>query len=127
MFSYFETVFPLQTDRVLIGTQNWEFKLGTSLIKGFSFGTFALRAAMEYDTGESELEPGEYALEYVNRLSPSWRIYAGVEGAQDEVELIAEVQWHIVPDTVVLKLNSAFGLTSKATDWAPEVGILVGW
>jgi hypothetical protein len=24
----------------------------------------------------------------------------------------------------VLKLNNAFGLTSKATDWAPEIGVL---
>jgi hypothetical protein len=127
LFSYFETVFPLQPDNVLIGTQDWEFKLGSGISKGFSFGTLTLRAAIEYDTGENKLDLGEYALEYVKRLSPYWRIYAGVEGEQDEVELIAEVQWHIIPDKVILKLNSAFGLTPKATDWAPEAGIMVYW
>ena len=55
-FSYFETVFPLQKDKVLIGTQDWEMKLGSGLTKGFSFG-----------------------------------------------------------------------VTSKATDWAPEVGVMMFW
>jgi hypothetical protein len=126
-FSYFEIVFPLQPDRVLIGTQDWEFKLGSGLTKGFSFGTCSLRVAVEYDTAESKVELGEYAVEYIKRLSPHWRVYLGVEGAQDEVELIPEAQWHIIPDTVVLKLNSAFGLTPNASDWAPEVGIMVYW
>jgi hypothetical protein len=37
---------------------------------------------------------------------------------------IPEVQWS-VRQNVTLKLNSAFGVTSKATDWAPEIGVLV--
>jgi hypothetical protein len=127
VFSYLETVFPLQPDRLLIGTQDWEFKLGSGIAKGFSFGTCTLRAAVEYDAGEGALELGEYAVEYVKRLSPHWRVYLGVEGAMDEVELIPEAQWHIIPDTVVLKLNGAFGVTSAATDWAPEVGIMAYW
>lgn len=127
IFSYFETVFPLRPDSLLIGTQDWEFKLGTGAAKGFSFGTLTVRAAVEYDTGEGALELGEYAVEYVKRLSPRWRVYLGVEGSLDEVELIPEAQWHIIPDTAVLKLNSAFGVTSAATDWAPEVGIMAYW
>lgn len=127
IFSYFETVFPLQKDKVLIGTQEWELKLGTGITKGFSIGTFTLRAAVEYAMEESKLELGEYAVEYVKRLSPHWRAYLGVEGSQDEVELITEAQWHIVTDSVVVKLNNAFGITSKATDWAPEVGIMLYW
>ena len=63
------------------------------------------------------------AVEYLRRLSPTWRVYGGVEGTQDEVELITEAQWHLSP-AMFLKLNSSFGLTSKATDWAPEVGIM---
>jgi hypothetical protein len=39
------------------------------------------------------------------------------------VELIPEVQWH-VSDSIFIKFNSAVGLTSKATDWAPEVGVV---
>ncbi len=127
IFSYFETVFPLQKDRVLIGTQEWELKLGTGITKGFSIGTFTMRAAMEYATEESKVELGEYAVEYVKRLTPHWRAYLGVEGSQAEVELITEAQWHIVTDSVIVKLNNAFGITSKATDWAPEVGIMFYW
>jgi hypothetical protein len=127
LFGYFEIVFPLQKEKVLIGTQEWEFKLGSGVTKGFFIGTFTVRAAVEYATEESKLELGEYAVEYVKRLSPHWRAYVGVEGSQDEVELITEAQWHIITDTIVVKLNNAFGITSKATDWAPEMGIMFYW
>jgi hypothetical protein len=46
-----------------------------------------------------------------------------VEGTQDELELITEAQWHIT-DRIFVKLNNALGITSKATDWAPEIGIM---
>ena len=49
VFSYFETVFPLQDEYSLIGTSDWEFKLGTGITKGFSWGTITLRTAAEYD------------------------------------------------------------------------------
>lgn len=123
VFSYFEIVAPLQKDKVLIGTQDWEYKLGIGAVKGFSWGTMTVRVAGEYDRSESKTELGEYALEYLKRLSPAWRVYLGVEGAQDEVELIPEVQWHFT-DSIFLKLNSAVGITAKATDWAPEIGIM---
>lgn len=123
VFSYFETVAPLQKDKVLIGTPNWEFKFGSGLIKGFLWGTITLRMAGEYSMEKAKLELGEYAAEYLKRLSPAWRAYLGVEGTKDEVELIAEVQWHITDD-LFIKLNNAFGITSKATDWAPEIGIM---
>jgi hypothetical protein len=107
----------------LIGTPDWEFKLGSGVIKGFSWGTMTLRVAFEYSMAESKLELGEYAVEYLKRLSPRWRLYLGIEGTQDELELIPEAQLFIT-DSIFIKLNSAFGITSKATDWAPEVGIL---
>ncbi len=121
VFSYFEAVTPQQRDKVLIGTPDWEFKLGTGLIKAFPWGTGTVRVAGEYSKEESKLELGEYAVEYLKRLGRSWRVYLGVEGAQDEVELITEAQWHIT-ESIFLKLNNSFGVTSKATDWAPEVG-----
>jgi len=37
VFSYFETVFPTQDEGSLIGTSDWEFKLGVGMIKGFSW------------------------------------------------------------------------------------------
>jgi hypothetical protein len=123
VFSYFETVLPLQKNKLLIGTQDWEFKFGTGVVRGFSFGTMTLRAAMEYDAADANLALGEVALEYLRRVTSKLRLYAGVEGSQDEIEGITEAQWSMTPN-VTLKLNNAFGLTSKATDWAPEIGLL---
>ncbi|KPK81045.1 MAG: hypothetical protein AMS25_07990 [Gemmatimonas sp. SM23_52] len=122
-FSFFETVFPLRKDRVLIGTQDWEFKLGAGVIKGFGWGTLTLRTAMAYDGAERKMEFGEYALEYLKRVSRLLRVVLLVEGEEDEVELIADTQWHISP-RVFVRLNAGIGLTSKATDIAPEVGVM---
>jgi hypothetical protein len=124
IFSYFEAVSPQQKDKVLIGTPDWEFKLGFGVVRGFSWGTMTLRLAGEYNKEEDKGELGEYAVEYLNRLSPKWRVYLGIEGSQDELELIPEAQWHIRQDRIIVKLNSAVGITSKATDWAPEIGVL---
>lgn len=123
IFSYFETVFPLQRSRTLIGTQDWEFKLGTGITRGFGWGTMTFRVAAEYDGAEQVVEAGEYAIEYLKRVSPALRAFLAVEGSEDEVEMIPEVQWFPRRD-VAVKLNSAFGLTSKATDWAPEFGVM---
>jgi hypothetical protein len=120
LFSYFEATLPLQRNKRLIGTQEWEFKLGSGIVRGMSWGTVTLRAAAEY--AEGTIGPGEYAVEYLKRVSPAVRLYTGVEGVEDEIEWIAEAQLSLGRG-VMLKLNNAFGLTSKATDWAPEVGI----
>jgi hypothetical protein len=123
VFNYAEVVFPNHGEKGLIGTADWEFKLGIGVTRGFGWGTWTARAAAEYDKAEEKVAPGEYAVEYLKRLSPSWRIYAGVEGSDDEVELIAEAQWHLSRFAFV-KLNNAVGLTPKATDYAPEVGVM---
>lgn len=123
IFSYFEAVVPNQTDKLLIGTPDWEMKLGSGVIKGFHWGTITLRGALEYSFEESKFDAGEYAVEYLKRLSQTWRIYLGVEGTQDEIELITEVQLFFT-DNIFLKLNNGIGITSKATDWAPEIGVM---
>ncbi|MBD3337159.1 MAG: hypothetical protein GF355_16730 [Candidatus Eisenbacteria bacterium] len=123
IFSYFEAVLPTQDEGSLIGTTDWEFKLGSGVIRGFGWGTLTARGAFEYDRSEDKFELGELAFEYLKRLSPRWRVYGGVEGTQDEIELITEAQWHFAR-RVFLKLNNAFGLTSKAADWAPEFGFV---
>ena len=123
VFSYFETVFPFQKNKQLIGTQDWEFKLGTGVVRGFSFGTLTARAAMEYDAADRNVALGEMAVEYLKRLNSSFRVFAGVEGVQDEIEGIFELQWFLRPN-VFLKFNQAWGLTSKATDYAPEFGLM---
>ncbi len=121
VFSFFETVFPLQRTKKLIGTKSWELTFGTGVVRGFRWGTGTARLAIAYDEGS--LEIGEFAVEYLKRVSPWLKIWGAVEGTGDEVELITETQWSLRPG-IVLKLNNAVGLTSKAPDWAPEVGVL---
>jgi hypothetical protein len=123
-FSYTELVVPHAKDKPLIGTPGVEVKFGTGLIRGFDWGTLTARAALEYaHASPSPWDLGEYAVEYLKRLSPKWRVYAALEGTQDEVSLITEAQWHILPHGFV-RFNNGLGLTSKATDWTPELGIL---
>lgn len=123
-FSYFEAVSPRNRDRLLIGTADWELKLGTGVSRGFGWGTLTARAAVEYTAASSSrFDVGEYAVEYLKRLSPRWRVYAGIEGTQDEVSFVGEAQWFVRP-TIFVKVNSGVGLTSKATDWAPEIGVV---
>jgi hypothetical protein len=121
IFSYFETVFPAQKTKLLIGTPGWEFKLGTGWIRSRAWGTLALRAAVAWAEGHPET--GEYAVEWVRGVGERLRLYAGIEGEEDEIELIPEVQLFLTPD-IKLKLNSAVGITKKAAGWAPEVGVM---
>jgi hypothetical protein len=126
LFTYFETVFPFQKNKRLIGTSAFEFKLGIGAIRAFDWGTMTFRAAVENseDEGKRKFEAGEYAIEYLRRLSQTWRVFAAIEGNQlDEVELITEAQLHL-NRRVFLKLNMGWGLTTNATDFAPEVGIM---
>jgi len=124
LFSYFEFTFPHAADRPLTGTPGWEFQLGTGVTRGFSWGTLTARLAVSYEeASSSHFDLGEYAVEYLKRVSPTWRFYVGLEGSQDELSLITEVQWHVTRN-IFVKLNNGLGLTSKATDWSPEVGIL---
>jgi hypothetical protein len=124
LFSYLEAVIPHAEEKLLIGTAGWEFKLGAGLVRGFRWGTLSLRAAVDYEeASSSHFDLGEYAVEYLRRVSPRWRIYLGLEGTQDELSLITEVQWHLGRNAFI-RFNNGLGLTSKATDWSPEVGIL---
>ncbi len=123
-FSYGEVVLPHHKTKYLIGTPELETKAGIGMIRGFRWGTIIVRAAVEQAGGVFEL--GEYAVEYYKRLSKRFGVYAGIEGTQDEVELISEIQlW--LSDTVRFKINSAFGLTTKATGWAPEIGLMISF
>jgi len=122
-FSYLEVDFPFQRNRKIIGSQTWAYKFGAGAIKGFSFGTLTVRAAGEYDEADKQVVFGEYALEYLKRFSPKFRFYTGIEGDQDEVEYIIEGQYWLTPH-IHLKLNTSLGLTSKAPDFAPEIGIM---
>ena len=123
-FSFFEVAYPLQKHRDLIGTQDWEFALGLGIIKGFRWGTLTVKGSMLYEAEDNSLQSGEYALEYLKRLSPHWRVFASVEGEEDEVSVIGEVQYFLTQN-ILFKLNSGFGITDKAPNYAPEVGIMI--
>jgi len=46
-----------------------------------------------------------------------------IEGSQDEASFIPGIQWFITPG-IILNVNTGIGVTSKAIDFAPEVGIM---
>lgn len=122
-FNYFETVFPNVEKYSLIGTSDWELKLGIGMVKGFHWGTITIRAAADYSAAEKIFGPGEYAVEYLKRVSDNFRFFFMMEGSDDEISLVPEIQWHISPH-VFLKANNGFGVTSKAADFTPEVGVM---
>lgn len=124
LFSYFETVFPLQKNKDLIGTSAWEFKLGFGLTRGKPSGTYTFRVGAEWDGEDKKFDVGEYALEYLRRFSSEWRYFSMIEGNQlDEVDFVNEIQWHF-HRRAYLKLGTGIGLTPNATDLSPEVGIM---
>jgi len=126
-FTFVETVFPFQRDRHLIGTQDREYKVGVGSTRGFACGTGTFRLSGEYSGEEGKVDAGEYAFEYLKRLSPTWRVFAAIEGTQvDEVELITEVQWHF-HRRAFLKVNNGLGLTTNATGLAPEIGVMISF
>jgi hypothetical protein len=123
VFALLEVDPPSNTRKSLIGTPDWEAKLGVGMIRGLSWGTVAGRVGAIYSAEDGALDTGEYAVEYLKRVSPHWSLYGGIEGEQDEVELIGEAQWRFAPHAT-LRLNLARGLSSKATDWGPDVGVV---
>jgi len=124
MFSFLEIAYPLQRDKVLIGVSDWEGELGFGLIKGFSWGTLSGRYSIAYE--EEGLQGGEYALEYLKRLSPRWRAVVSLEGEGEDLSLITEAQLFLTP-RVFVKLNCGFGLTQKVPDFAPELGVMMSF
>ncbi|TMI12496.1 MAG: hypothetical protein E6H40_01500 [Betaproteobacteria bacterium] len=120
---FLKTVFPLQKNKALLGSKHLQLEPGIVLTKGFSFGTLALRGSANYDRGERKLSFSGYAVDYVKRLSPAWRVAFSLEGHEDELSAIGEVQYTLSKNAV-LKLNSGFGVTKKAPTFAPEIGVL---
>ena len=123
LFTYLNVDIPLQRSRHLIGTADWASEVGVGLVKGFGFGTLTPRIGFAYDGADRKFELGEWAIEYLRRASDHWRWVAALEGASDEVSAIGELQWRLGPHAMV-KFNSGFGLTRKAPDIAPEIGVI---
>jgi hypothetical protein len=78
---------------------------------------------VEYVAAEKSWGFGEYAFEYQKRASNNFRFYAMLEGSEDELAIVPGMEWQLCHG-VFLKVNNGFGLTSKAIDFAPEVGIM---
>jgi hypothetical protein len=123
LYSFFEVEIPFQDTNVLIGATDVEFALGTGFVRAYTWGTLNGRVSLAYDGAEGQVELGEYALEYLKRLNDRWRMVATIEGEDDDLSLIGEAQWFLRENAIV-KLNSGFGITGKAADVAPEIGIL---
>jgi len=123
MYGFFELTPPLQRGKQLIGTQEWEASLGFGVVRGYRWGTIGGRASIAWDGEDEKLDLGEYAFEYLKPVSPTWRLVGTLEGETDELSLIGEAQWQFCR-LCTLKLNCGFGITQKAPDVAPEVGVL---
>ena len=124
LWGYLDVVFPTNKRQPLIGTLGWELELGTGLTRGFKWGTLTARASVAYSgASTTKFDLGEFAVEYLKRVSPSWRFFVAVAGAEDAVSLITEAQWHLTR-RIFIRFNQELGLTSRAIDWEPQLGIL---
>jgi len=127
IFAYAEITVPSQKEERLIGDRDWDLQPGVGIVRGYSWGTLTLRSTVEYTREDAGLNIGETAVEYLKRLSPASRLHLALEGgeggAPDEWDLVPGLQWRMT-DAVFLKFDIALGLSSKATDWAPAMGVL---
>lgn len=123
LYSYLLTVLPTRGENKMIGTDGFDFKFGTGLIKGFRFGTVSANLSIQYNTEDAVYEFGGFTVEYLKRISNTFRIYVGLEGIPDATEFITELQ--IFPKSwMFIRLNNAIGISPNATDIAPEIGVV---
>lgn len=125
IWGYLDIVYPINRRARIVGSDGWDLEWGTGLTRGFGWGTITARASVIYESASTtHFGPGELGVEYVKRLSPAWRVFAAVQGdGGDEWSLITEAQWHLSP-SVFVRFNQEIGLTSLATDWEPQLGVL---
>lgn len=130
LFGFLEVQIPAQTNKLIIGDRNWDLKPGIGMIRGFSWGTMSVRTTVEYNRDDTHWDLGESSIEYLRRLSPAWRVYAGIEGGEtggpDEWELNLGVHWSVTR-FLSLKLDNGVGISAKANDWSPQIGVLFSW
>ena len=126
IFLNFEIEYPLQKNSLLLGAQDWEFSVGIGRVKGYSWGTLTPRISIAYDRAEDEVKIGEYALEYLDKVSDSFRWVATLEGEESDVSMIFETQWRL-NNTSFWKIGSGFGVTGDAEDFSPEIGLMMSF
>ena len=129
IFGFLEMTPSTQQRKILL-KQEWDLRPGLGLVRGFSWGTLQLKLTGEYNREGKNPDLGEIAVEYLKRLSPSLRVNLGLEGgeggAPDEFELIAGVHWRLT-ESMAFKLDNSIGIQPKATDWAPQLGIMLSF
>jgi hypothetical protein len=124
LWSYLDVVYPTNRKNLLIGTAGVEAELGFGVTRGFRFGTLTARVSGAYEgASDTHFALGEYGVEYLKRLSPRWRVFAGINGHETALTFITEAQWHLHKN-VFIRLNQEIGLTRDATGWEPQLGIL---
>jgi len=127
IFGFVEITPPTQKHKLLIAEPNFDLKPGIGLVKGFAWGTLTGRIGAEYNREESKVDLGEMSIEYLKRVSPRVRLFLSFEGGEtgalDEWELVQGVQWQIT-QSILIKVDNSLGLSSKATDWTPQIGLM---
>lgn len=126
LWSYLDIVYPLNRRGKIVGSDGYDVELGVGLTRGYRWGTLTIRGSGIYEgASTTHFDIGEFGLEYLNRLSPHWRVLFALQGAGafDELSLITEAQWHLSPN-VFIRFNQEIGLTSLSTDWEPQLGVL---
>ena len=127
IFGFVELVARSQRGKTLIEEADFDAKPGIGLVRGFGFGTMTIRIAAEYNHAEHKPDLGEFAIEYLRRLSAAGRLYLAIEGGEggalDEWDFISGIRWRLT-QSIDLKIHNALGISSKATDWAPQFGLM---
>jgi hypothetical protein len=128
IFGFVEITAPSQKRSLFIGDKEWDVRPGLGVVRGFAWGTMTFRTDVEYNRDDRHVDLGESSIEYLRRLSRSWRLNFAIEGgetgAPDEWELVTGVQWRL-RDILLVKVDNVVGLFSKATDWSPQVGLML--
>jgi len=133
IFGFVEVTAPTQKKKLLIGRKDWDARPGIGFIRGFTWGTMTIWSTFEYNREKSAIQEaahvdiGETSIEYLRRLSRSWRFSLAFEGgeggAPDEWELRPALQGRLA-DGIFLKLINSVGVSSKAPDWTPQIGLM---
>ena len=127
-FAAVELLPPQHSSSVLIGDGQWDVKGEIGATRGYHWGTMTFRTTIEYNRGDTHWDLGETSLEWLKRLSPSWRVLAAIEGgeggAPDDWVLRSAVRWRVARG-IDLKFANGLGLFPKSTDWEAQLGVLM--
>jgi len=113
-------------DKVLIGDTPTDLQAEIGFTRGFGFGTMTFRTTIEYTHIDKAWDFGETSIEYLRRLSETWRVMVGLEGGEgggpDEFVAVTSFQARLA-SRAVLNFGNSIGFFSKSTDWEPYVGL----